>query len=879
MNRKASPTSVTKKPGSAESLRASVIIPTYNRADLLARTLAGVLDQKIDSSAYEIIVVDNNSTDNTRAVVESLQSKHGDRIRYAFESTNGLVYGRHTGAREASSEILVFADDDIIASQGWIKAILDSFSNPEVSLVGGKVLPEWETSPPDWIADFWEQDEYGSWNMYLSLIDLGNSEKVIPANLVFGCNFAIRKNALIECGGFHPDSFPGKMIRWRGDGEAGLALALARKGYKTVYNPDACIKHVVPESRLSARYFCKRAFAEGVSNSYTRIRTDGRLTGGKTCGKDVLEKSNDYAIQVMNGSVDIQAKTSREIKALVGDYYKQGFLYHQRQVMNDAELLTWVLKRDYFTSTRPPLTAHAGNTQSEPAAVPAGDPGMNGSTSAEIIYQQALSCSKDGERLLDERRYNQALSCFEKAMYLYTDLKNLHFQRATCLLRIGRTVEAEVALKAELKARPGFQPALNLLASLKTPAMPEPGQPHAAADTAARPVAQRDAGAHSQFMQAARLFESGRLDEAENILRDEINGNGRSSETGRFLARIRQERFATLVEANDTGTAADLSWVDGTPMIQNSAVIYITEKCNSRCITCNAWKPKKEEQLSTDTWIDILSQIRAAGFSSVEFVGGEPLLRPDLPKLTAAAKQLGFATVMVSSNGFLIDRKRLDNLIEHGVNSFHISVDGMRETYQYIRGVDWFDKVVNAIDMISEAKIPLLILTNLVRQNIIELEEIVSMAKAHGAYWFANILENQKFLFKGIDMADIQISEQADIDRTIEKLYAIRAAYPQTCVLSEADIRYIKDFLEEPGREKQVPCPLGFTESYLDASGNVYPGCMSLKPVGNVTRSNLQAILNSSKMRSRLKSMLRRRCPGCTCGYPQRAQLMHMLPG
>jgi MoaA/NifB/PqqE/SkfB family radical SAM enzyme len=379
-----------------------------------------------------------------------------------------------------------------------------------------------------------------------------------------------------------------------------------------------------------------------------------------------------------------------------------------------------------------------------------------------------------------------------------------------------------------------------------------------------------------QLVRAACLLKLDLVDESETVIGAELLRGGRNIEMRNILSQIRQKRFSTLMQSIRNKTGADVSWVENTPMAQTSAVIYISELCNSRCVTCNAWKNKTEDQLSTETWIDILGQIRTSGFSSVEFVGGEPLIRRDLPELALEAKRLGFSTILVSSNGFLLDRKHIDNLIQHGVNSFHISIDGMRDTYKFVRGVDWFDKVLNAVRVISEREIPLLILTTLVRQNIAELETIVSMAERYGSLWFANILENMKFLFKGIDIDKIQILEPDEIDRVAETLNNIRAAHPRTCILREEDVHYIRDYLEYPNRESRVPCPLGFNESYFDARGNVYPGCMSLQPAGNAVRTPLPKIIDSSTMRSSLKAMLLRKCPGCTCGYPQRAQLMYV---
>ncbi len=1066
----------------------SVIIPTFNRAEFLAQTIESVLNQTIPQSEYEIIIVDNNSSDNTKFVIENLNRKHGNRIRYVFEPESGLVYGRHAGAREAMGEILVFADDDIIVSEGWLVAIKDSFSDPGVALVGGKITPSWEGAPPSWIADFWTKGEYGSWMMHLSLIDLGDELIEVPANFVFGCNFSIRKRVLFECGGFHPDSYPLEMIRWRGDGEYGLALTLMKKGFKTVYNPAAHVKHVVPRGRMAAEYFCRRAFAEGVSNSYTQIREKGFSPDSTTLDADAVNDATQFALALIKGSLKTNATTLREIRELIAYSYKQGKLYHQYEASNDPVLLSHILRKDYYRADPLPANRNKPPKKSHDASHTPSSLLDEKLTSEAIISRQAISFATEGRGFLGECFYLKALASFDNAMYLNPDMSALQYLRAVALLSVGRVREAEVALEAELKARPDFKPACSLKTSLhqarglekllavttkltfaermflhlaakeipdkgviveigshlgasacflaegarkrngrvfcidtwQNDAMPgerqdthadfkknthdysdiitplrgfsvdvadgfseridllfidgdhsyegclsdirnwipklksggrvvfhdygwakgvqrsvaecirpiesapgqridsmyyttiKPSESSAAPFPVSAPVTEstgaiiqpfekaislintnRSAEAlkildelasgepsipRLQLIRSVGLYKLDRLDEAESAIGKELLLGGRTNETINIVSQIQQKRVEILMRSIENRNAVDVSWVKKTPMTQTSAVIYITELCNSRCITCNAWKNKKEDQLSTVAWVDILRQIRQTGVSSVEFVGGEPLLRRDLPELASEAKRLGFSTILVSSNGFLLDRNHINNLIQHGVNSFHISIDGMRDIYKFVRGVDWFDKVVNAVQVISERKIPLLILTTLVRQNIAELETIVSMAERYGFLWFANILENMKFLFKGIDINNIQIIESDDIVRVLETLNKIRAAHPRTCILREEDVKYIKDYLEDTNRESRVPCPLGFNEIYFDARGNVYPGCMSLQPAGNAIQTPLLKIIDSSTMRSRLKAMLLRKCPGCTCGYPRRAQLMHRRP-
>ena len=143
-------------------IQISIIIPVFNRGDLLNITLNSLVCSKFNSNDFEILIVDNCSTDSTKEVSEqfiSLNSKFN--IRYIFESMPGLLSGRQRGAVEAKGDILTFIDDDVIVSEYWLQAISDSFLDNNVSLVGGRNLPEFEITPPDWIQSFYVPSEYG----------------------------------------------------------------------------------------------------------------------------------------------------------------------------------------------------------------------------------------------------------------------------------------------------------------------------------------------------------------------------------------------------------------------------------------------------------------------------------------------------------------------------------------------------------------------------------------------------------------------------------------------------------------------------------------------------------------------------------------------
>jgi len=237
----------------------SVIIPTYNKPNFLLDTISSLLLQ--DFKSYEIIVVDNACSKETKKIVLSFTNQ--SLVKYVCEPNIGLHNARHTGAKIAKGEILLYIDDDIIADRNLLKEIVSCYKDPLVGCVGGRVLPKWEEEPPDWIKQF------PKW--YLSILDDAEGPKEVQC--IYGCNFSIRKDLLFELGGFNPDAFGNKKMWWyRGDGEIGLLQKVKSTGKKIIYNPNAVVWHFIPKERLTIEYFKERSFKSGIEASFTKYR-------------------------------------------------------------------------------------------------------------------------------------------------------------------------------------------------------------------------------------------------------------------------------------------------------------------------------------------------------------------------------------------------------------------------------------------------------------------------------------------------------------------------------------------------------------------------------------------------------------------------------
>jgi glycosyltransferase involved in cell wall biosynthesis len=325
-------------------MKVSIIVPTLNRSALLRSTIVSLIAQTFPADDFEIIVIDNGSTDSTGATVESLRGEHPkSRLRYFYEPEPGLLSGRHRGALEATGEILVFTDDDIEAAPGWLAAIVSGFDDPQVQLLGGKNLPKYESAPPAWIEEFWEDAPGGGrYCFYLSLLDLGDQRRPIEPWLIFGLNFSIRAKTLRDLGGFHPDGLPAHLQQFRGNGETGLALKAGERGLLALYEPKATVFHFTPASRLTLEYFSARSYTEGVSDSYTRVRANGLPADLTTFRKmrRLAGKVKRWTKAALFGPPDIHIR--------LADARRAGFEFHQRAVRTDPKVLDWVQKPDYW---------------------------------------------------------------------------------------------------------------------------------------------------------------------------------------------------------------------------------------------------------------------------------------------------------------------------------------------------------------------------------------------------------------------------------------------------------------------------------------------------------------------------------------------------
>lgn len=242
----------------AESPFISIIICTYNRAGYLRDTLLSLLETDADPDAFEILIIDNNSSDETHAVSQQIIQKYPDiNLRYIKETKQGLSHARNRGIAETSGHVLLFLDDDIFTEPQFISAWISFFrDHPDVSGGGGKIHVQFDDPRPVWMSHFLLP--------LLGYHDLGSNIKKYPSNKYpFGGNMAFKREIFEQYGTFNTQlGRKGKQLMASEEKEFYGRLSDEEEIY---YVPRAFLHHRVNEQRLTKNYIKKQALGLGKS--------------------------------------------------------------------------------------------------------------------------------------------------------------------------------------------------------------------------------------------------------------------------------------------------------------------------------------------------------------------------------------------------------------------------------------------------------------------------------------------------------------------------------------------------------------------------------------------------------------------------------------
>ena len=243
---------------------ATVLICTYNRAGYLGDTLDSLAAMPAAPGfSWDVLVVDNNSSDNTRAVVESRVAGFPVPLRYLFEGRQGKSTALNTGMAAAHAKVIVFTDDDVKVGPGWIgAAVRPLLERRDIDYTGGPVRPIWAAPAPPWL------DETGNLGGTIAVKDHGPREFIFEdqRRTPLGVNMAVRRSVIERIGGFRPDlGRNGKALL--GQEQAEFFYRTREAGARGLYVPAMVLDHVVPASRLTRDYFRRWWYWKGVSHA------------------------------------------------------------------------------------------------------------------------------------------------------------------------------------------------------------------------------------------------------------------------------------------------------------------------------------------------------------------------------------------------------------------------------------------------------------------------------------------------------------------------------------------------------------------------------------------------------------------------------------
>ncbi|MFH1402836.1 MAG: glycosyltransferase family 2 protein [Candidatus Altiarchaeota archaeon] len=278
----------------------SVVVCTYKRPDYLRKTIKSLVTQSLDGGRYEIIVVDNEISGETRGVVDEFG---GYNVRYIPEPRLGASYARNTGWMNASGRYIAFTDDDAIAYPDWLESIIKAFDSvkPSPGVVGGKVEPIWQSKPPEWLRG-WLLD-------LLTIVDHYDSPTVLndTGKWLVAMNIAYPREILEKYGGWDVKTGRrgGRLLSCE---EEWLNEKIAGDGHQIYYSPDIIMKHHIMPERMTVKWLARRMFWNGVSHAVIQLIKGGRRKGISSLIKDVDSHTLNYMEKEYESKVLLELK-------------------------------------------------------------------------------------------------------------------------------------------------------------------------------------------------------------------------------------------------------------------------------------------------------------------------------------------------------------------------------------------------------------------------------------------------------------------------------------------------------------------------------------------------------------------------------------------
>lgn len=264
----------------------TAIICTYNRAKYIGNLLESIAANDLPKSEYEILLVDNNCTDNTREICHAFAAAHPEvQFRYTVEPEQGLSAARNKGIKEAKGEYLVYIDDDALVDTWYLRTIYEYMvAHPEISAVGGPIIPLYETKEPEWMTRYTKE-------LLCGYLYFGEKERTFPGNRYPGGGNAAYRAEVFEKVGLFNTELGRKGNSLMGAEEKDIFDKMQAQKMRFMYLPQMVLHHIIPQKKLERDYFdrltCqigiserRRTLAIGTGKYIKRLFSEGVKWGG-----------------------------------------------------------------------------------------------------------------------------------------------------------------------------------------------------------------------------------------------------------------------------------------------------------------------------------------------------------------------------------------------------------------------------------------------------------------------------------------------------------------------------------------------------------------------------------------------------------------------
>jgi MoaA/NifB/PqqE/SkfB family radical SAM enzyme len=300
------------------------------------------------------------------------------------------------------------------------------------------------------------------------------------------------------------------------------------------------------------------------------------------------------------------------------------------------------------------------------------------------------------------------------------------------------------------------------------------------------------------------------------------------------------------------------------------AELFLTDNCNLKCVSCACWRTVTRDELTTDEWTEVIDQLAAAGIVKANFTGGEPLLRRDAPALMLHAREAGIRSLHLNTNAMLLDDKRRAAVLEAGVRSVNISVDGPNaEVHERVRGVKGsFERTVRNLEaLLAEGRrhrLRVRMNFTVMRSNVESLPEMMRLAQRLGVRLYLNLASDSTFLFRD---QQVTLETRVGDDR-------VNAALAEIEQLLRADGRFLPSFSElrymrghfSDILQRDLPCAESQLKLMIHSRGEI-GGCWGHDAHDNVRDTSVAEVLASDRYRDEHARYYKKECVGCGSNY------------